>query len=140
MWNAIRRFLERLGGAEPLAPHLRLGRDGERAACRHLKKQGYKIVDRNVELAGDEIDIVAMEGKTLCFIEVKTRRRETDGFRTDSNLTPAKKAHVVRAARLYVKRRRLYRMPRRYDFVGVVLTDGARPQVTLIRDAWRPSR
>ena len=49
------------------------GRVGEEAAVRHLKKQGYQILSRNFRKAFAEVDIVARDGETLVFIEVKTR-------------------------------------------------------------------
>ena len=51
-----------------------LGRRGERIAERYLRRKGYRILERNFRGAGAEIDLVAMDGETLVFVEVKTRR------------------------------------------------------------------
>ena len=56
------------------------------------------------------------------------------------NLTPKKKLHLVRAARRYVNRKRLHHLPIRYDFVGVVMEDGKKPEINLVKGAWRPRR
>jgi len=55
------------------------GKHGEDIACAYLKKQGYKIIDRNFRIRGGEIDIVALDKDTLVFIEVKTRRSNEFG-------------------------------------------------------------
>ncbi|MBI4601734.1 MAG: YraN family protein, partial [Planctomycetes bacterium] len=60
----MRALLERfLGGG--------LGRRGERAAARHLRRQGLRILARNVREGRGEIDLVALDGATLVFVEVK---------------------------------------------------------------------
>lgn len=56
-----------------------LGREGEERAARHLEARGYQIVARNVRAGRIEIDLIAREGRTLVFIEVKTRRRSGPG-------------------------------------------------------------
>jgi putative endonuclease len=55
------------------APHLLRGRKGERIACRFLLKQGFDILARRYRSRSGELDIIAYEGDTLVFIEVKTR-------------------------------------------------------------------
>ncbi|MBT4819215.1 MAG: YraN family protein, partial [Lentisphaerae bacterium] len=54
---------------------MRLGRRGERIAARLLREVGYDVLARNFRAEAGEIDIVARDGETLCFVEVKTRRR-----------------------------------------------------------------
>lgn len=56
-----------------------LGRAGEQRAVEHLTARGYAILDRNWRCAQGEIDIVAHLGRSLCFVEVKTRRSELFG-------------------------------------------------------------
>ena len=50
-----------------------IGNKGENIACEYLKKQGYKIIARNLYIGKSELDIIAKDGKTLVFVEVKTR-------------------------------------------------------------------
>ncbi len=60
---------------EAIAPgRVPLGRTGERLAERHLRRSGYRLLARNFRAAGAEIDLVAAEGDTIVFVEVKTRR------------------------------------------------------------------
>lgn len=56
-----------------------LGTTGESIACRFLEKQGYNIIEKNYRCRSGEIDIIAMERDTLCFIEVKTRNNFSYG-------------------------------------------------------------
>lgn len=56
------------------ARHLALGAEGEDRAARHLASEGYRIVARNVRADGVEIDLIARRGRTIVFVEVKTRR------------------------------------------------------------------
>ena len=59
---------------QPADPRLALGRRGERLAAAHLQRLGFAIVGRNVRTRHGEIDLIAFNGETLAFIEVKTRR------------------------------------------------------------------
>jgi putative endonuclease len=72
------KLRKRLSRANP--DHLERGARGEKLACRYLRRNGYKILYRNFRgRSGGEIDIVARDGDTLVFIEVKTRSREDFG-------------------------------------------------------------
>ena len=62
---------------EPHADHLEVGRRGEIAAAAHLASLGYRVLFRNVRIAGGELDIVALHGKTVVFVEVKSRIGES---------------------------------------------------------------
>jgi putative endonuclease len=62
-----------------VAPHLLKGRKGERIACRFLLKQGFDILARRYRSRSGELDIIAYEGDTLVFVEVKTRRSSKFG-------------------------------------------------------------
>src|SRR5579863_3056366 len=74
--NMISRAVALVGR---LREELPLGRRGERAAEKYLKRNGYRIVARNFRAAGAEIDLVAMDGETLGCVEVKTRRSRDAG-------------------------------------------------------------
>jgi putative endonuclease len=60
-------------------PHLLTGRKGERLACRFLMKQGFDILARRFPARRGEIDLIALEGDVLAFIEVKTRASRAYG-------------------------------------------------------------
>lgn len=133
------------------AAHLALGRQGEEWAAEHLKRKGYRLVASNFILpvgrnlrgaiVHAELDIVAYEGATLCFIEVKTRR--SDWFAApEANVDLRKQRQISRAARVY---RRLFDQesaPSRYDVVTVILppadeeNPAPTPQLTLFRNFW----
>ena len=100
--------------------HLRLGIRGERAAERGLVELGLDILCRNYRTRRGEIDLVAREGTTLCFVEVKTRRRPFRGRPSDA-VGRAKQKRIIRAAARY--RREIHRPPvvYRYDVVEVIL-------------------
>lgn len=83
-----------------MADHNNLGRWGEEIAVDHLVAQGYAIVERNVRLGKNEIDIVAMHGSRMVFVEVKTRSAgSTDPF---DSLDAHKCARLCRAAEAYL--------------------------------------
>lgn len=77
------------------------GREGELAAAEYLREHGYLIRDRNWRNGRDEIDIVAVRGGCIRFVEVKTR--DADGLTApEEALTPAKRRAVIRAAESYL--------------------------------------
>jgi putative endonuclease len=105
------------------ARHLKTGQAGEELAAAFLAEKGFRIVDRNFRCASGEIDIVCEDGKTLVFVEVKTRSRATRGEPGEA-VGPAKKARLVKAASLYLSRRKAWDRPCRFDLVGVLFLDG----------------
>lgn len=78
------------------------GRWAEDRAEEYLRARGYKIVQRNFRAAGGEIDIVAIDGKTLCFIEVKFRRGLQQGYASEA-VTPLKQKKITRTALFYLQ-------------------------------------
>jgi putative endonuclease len=92
----------------------------ESAAERHLRRKGYRILDRNVALGFGEIDLVAEQGGVLVFLEVKARRTGAHGGAPYA-VGPAKQARLVRLAAQYLAHRRLGRPACRFD---VVLCEG----------------
>jgi len=78
------------------------GRKGEDLACRYLKEQGYRILDRNVRYKMGEIDIVAQIDDTICFVEVKARTRTDYGMPRDA-VDARKQRKLIRCAQLYLK-------------------------------------
>lgn len=113
-----------------------LGKQGENIAVRHLKRAGYRILDRNVKLGRYEIDIIAREGDTVAFVEVKTRRTNTFA-EPEANVNHTKQEHIRRAARTYIYRHPEPNTYYRYDIVSVVLPEIGKPAVTLFRNAFQ---
>ena len=97
-----------------------LGQAAERLAAAHLERLGYEIVARNHRTRFGEIDLVAHDGDTLVFVEVKARRA---GGRPWEGITPAKRRQVRRMAASWLAevQDRPRRLALRFDAVGVVL-------------------
>jgi putative endonuclease len=87
-----------------LAPHLKVGRDGEALAVRYLRRAGLRVLDRNVRMGKDEIDIIAYDAddRVIVFTEVKARAVRSDAYHPELNLTFAKKRRLLRSARAWV--------------------------------------
>ncbi len=108
---------------------------GEDLAVRHLRRNGYRILDRNVRLAGYEIDIIAREGDTVAFVEVKTRRSNA-AAEPEESVGKTKQRHIRRAAHHYISRHGDRDTYYRFDIVSVLLPENGRPTVNLIRNAF----
>jgi putative endonuclease len=135
----------------PVAPHIELGRRGERFAADYLRAQGYKLVASNFKLnvgrnrrgvvVQAEIDLIAYDGATVCFVEVKTRA--SDWFAApEANVDLRKQRQVTRAARAYRRLLGLAGARYRYDVVSVIIPppdeDGREraPCLELLRNFW----
>ena len=107
---------------------------GEELAIRRLKRLGYKIVERNfsVHRVG-EIDIVAMDGEYLCFVEVRLRSR-TDYGTPAETVTAEKRRRLVRTAEIYAVKKGLTDALMRFDVVEVYGTE--KPRIEVIKDAF----
>jgi putative endonuclease len=134
-----------------IAPHLALGLRGERIAAEYLEANGYRLVASNVtlpvgrslrgSLVHAEIDIIAYDGATLCFVEVKTRA--SDWFAApEQNVDLRKQRQITRAARAYRRMFGLTRASYRYDVVSVILAPQDEtgrtpaPRLQLLRHFW----
>ena len=138
-----------------LAPHLALGRRGEELAAEHLVARGYRLVAANFKLnvgrnlrgavVQAELDLVAYDGPTLCFVEVKTRA--SDWFAApEANVDLRKQRQVSRAARAYRRALDLTGEPYRYDVVSIILpppdetTPAPAPRIELLRNFWTDAK
>ncbi len=118
----------------PSGARRQLGDQGEELAVAALKKQGYKILTRNYTCPLGEIDLVARQGGTLVFVEVKTRRGEQFGTPQEA-VHFAKQAKLRRLADYYLKQQRLGEVPVRFDVVGITLGEQG-PRVEIIANAF----
>lgn len=105
----------------PERNNLRIGFLGEKAACEFLQKKGFTILERNARKGYGELDIVARAGKTLVFVEVKTRRGSKYGTPEEA-ITPWKLQTLVRSAQYYKLRHPSLPDLMRIDAVCVSLT------------------
>ena len=110
---------------------------GEKLAVAELKRRGYAITARNYRTECGEIDIVAEDGDTLVFVEVKAR--ETAEFGTAAEaVTSWKQRRLVRMARDYLIRERVPDRPCRFDVVAIML-DGPEPAIEVFQNAFDAS-
>ena len=105
-----------------------LGQRGEAAAARFLKKKGYILVARSDRMRLGEIDLVAVDGRTVVFVEVKTRRSHEAGHPADA-VDEDKQRRLTRLALTYLKRHNLLEYPARFDVVAVTWADDRRAPV-----------
>lgn len=115
--SAIRRWFARL-----------LGDAGERLAARTLQKKGYRILSRQCRERFGEIDLIALDGDCLVFVEVKTRSTERAG-RPAEAVNRAKRQRITRSALAWLKRRRLLEHRCRFDVVSILWKKGEPPVV-----------
>jgi len=111
-----------------------LGDQGERLAMRRLRRSGYRIVACNFRAAGAEIDIVAVDGDTLVFVEVKTRVG-TGAGRPEDSVHGLKQHRIRRAAAIFARARAMDDRPMRFDVVAVSRPEG-RWRIEIIKDAF----
>jgi len=102
-----------------------LGARGEEAAARHLRRLGYRIVARANRLKAGELDLVAVDGETVVFVEVKTRESAGMGQPWEA-VDAAKQRRLTRAAVTFLKCHGLLESPARFDVVAVTWPNGQR--------------
>ena len=121
-------------------PRHRLGAFGELAARRTLEEQGLTVVACRARTRAGEVDLVALDGDLVVFIEVKTRATVEFG-RPAESVTPRKQARVARAALGFLQRRDWLERPCRFDVVEVICDpDLGGTEINHIIDAFRPRR
>ncbi len=110
------------------------GRFGEDLAARHLKAEGYKILETNYRNRFGEIDIIAKDAGTIVFVEVRSRRSNRFG-RAKASVDITKQKKISRIAVAYLKASRQTDAKARFDVVAIDSGDhGAR--IELIRNAF----
>ena len=117
-----------------LNPFQRYGKDSEAAAARLLKRSGYRILEKNYRNAIGEIDIIAREGESLVFVEVKARRSGRFGSAKGA-ITRQKQQKLSRTALLYLKETGQTEASARFDVVAI---DGIGPgqSIDIIKNAF----
>lgn len=120
----------------PLLLHrfLTFGRKSEIQAIDYLRSIGYRIITSGYRTRNGEVDIIARDGDVLVFVEVKARHsneppEDSVGFR--------KRQRIFRAAGTYMTRHHLHDAVYRFDIVAVTALPHTKPQIRLLRDAFR---
>ena len=105
-----------------------LGQLGEQLACEHLERRGFDIVERNYRTRWGELDIIAYDGQSLIFCEVKTRRLPCAGVSPLDAVHRPKQVQLRKmAGRWLIERRsRPYASELRFDAIGVTLDGSGR--------------
>lgn len=119
------------------SPKLDLGERGEKAAARHLRRQGYKILVRRFRTKSGEVDIVCRDKDWLVFVEVKTRRDEALGAPSEA-VDKTKQRHMSKVALDYLRLLGYPKINFRFDIVEVLWPPGTRKpiEIRLIQNAF----
>ena len=112
----LRRFLS--DRFERLFPKKTLGQRGEAVAARYLRRRRYKILARGDRFGPGELDLVALDGETIVFVEVKTRQSHAAGHPSEA-VDEQKQRRLTRLAVAFLKRYRLLERPARFDVIAV---------------------
>ena len=115
---------------------VRMGRRGEALAAEYLAERGWTVVARNYRAGPKEIDLIAVRGSVVAFVEVKTRTTRTGGGVLDP-IGATKRRAVVTAARRWIHENGRRGSVYRFDAIGVELR-GDEVSIQHIPDAWRP--
>ena len=106
----------------------------EDAACAFLESAGYRILERNVSTDAGEIDVIAEDGDTLCFVEVKARRDDEHGPAIAA-VGARKQQRLARCAALYLAIHSVHGRSVRFDVIGLEREEG-RWRCDLVRGAF----
>ena len=112
-----------------------LGAHGERIAAAYLRKNGYRILSANVRLPLGQLDIVAKDGNTIVFVEVKTRACQDFGLPEEA-INYKKRKKMISLGWCYLKKNNLCGSDCRFDVVSILLNDKKDASVNLIKDAF----
>ncbi len=114
--------------------NLELGKCGENLALDFLQRRGYRIIKTNYKSKLGEVDVIARQKDTICFIEVKTRASQTAGLPVES-ITRQKRHQITKAALCFLKENKLWDRPARFDVVSV-LRESSGDKIELIQNAF----
>lgn len=132
--SAVRAWLRERFSAEKS-----LGQRGEDAAARYLRRQGLRIIERGYDSPLGEIDIIAVDDRTVVFVEVKTRTSIDAGHPTEA-IDATKRRRMTQAALAYLKSKRLLQQSARFDVIAITWpTDAHEPTIEHFKNAFAPT-
>jgi putative endonuclease len=118
----------------------RFGQRGERCAVKFLKRNRYTILHRGYRILGGELDIVAVDGRTVVFVEVKTRASHDAGHPADA-VDNHKQQQLTQLAMAYLRRYQLFDVSSRFDVVAITWPPGQkRPVIEHFKNAFDAAR
>jgi putative endonuclease len=112
----------------------RVGAYGERIAAEYLRSKGYSIIATNWHCTRGELDIVARDGDTLVFVEVKTLRSPSPD-NAFLNVTVHKRQRLIASAYMYIANQKLDNPAWRIDVIGIALPQSGQPVIEHVEDA-----
>lgn len=112
---------------------LDLGKWGEELALKKIKSMGYRCIEQNYRCSLGEVDIVARDGESLVFIEIKTRKGRSLGFSKEA-INARKRRQLSKVALAYMKAKNCCDVKSRFDVVAINLKDG--PEIEIIKNAF----
>ncbi len=143
------RFSPRVSGCGSQREHTRalvvsedkrqdVGRAGERAAKKHLKHCGYRILATNYTCAAGEIDIICQDDTCIVFVEVKALTDDTASD-PESKIGTGKQKRLLRSARYWLAAHGEPDCAYRFDAIGVIMPPGGSLRIRHIQEAFVPS-
>jgi len=121
-------------GMNRLATRQKKGKQGELLAAEFLESKGLRIAARNFRCSIGEIDLVGWDGKTIVFIEVKSRYSKNFGLPQEA-VSLSKQKKLTRLGQWYIKQNRLQGRPARFDVIAIDWQSGT-PELTWIVNAF----
>ena len=118
-----------------MSDFLKLGSRGEALAWNFLRKQGYRLLEKNYRTRFGEVDVIAQKDNFVVFLEVKTRRDHQFGAPEES-IDWRKQQKLSRVAQAYLQTRKLENRPARFDVLSVTWDGVTEPRFFLIQDAF----
>jgi putative endonuclease len=113
-----------------------LGDEGERLAARHLKKLGYRILAKQTRSKLGEIDMIALDGDTIVFVEVKSRRDHREGSPAEA-VDRHKQLKLTHLALAWLKKKELLGHRARFDVVAIRWDAEGTPMITHYKSAFQ---
>jgi len=113
---------------------LALGEYGEKLAFKKIKRLGYKHIIQNYRCPLGEVDLIAQDGDTLAFIEIKTRKHRSMAYAKEA-VDARKRRQISKVALSYMKAHNRCDVKARFDVVAIHLTQG-KPEIEVIKNAF----